>query len=161
MVFGATESEVGLGVVNDVLRAQRSHHLDIPGAANPCYFCAQKFRNLNGECADSACSSVDENLLTWLKLSNIAKTLQGGQSRDRHAGRLLEGKEMGLGRQGGLTCTGAFGEGAFPRTEDEVTWLERRDAAAHRDDLTGQINAWAAGFKAPVKRIDGSRAHLD
>ena len=73
-----TLREVLLGVVNNVVCADRSNHVHIPRAANAGHLRAERLGNLHGERAHASRRTVDQDLLPWLHLPRIAKTVKGG-----------------------------------------------------------------------------------
>ena len=51
-----------VGVVDDVIGAERTHELDIAAAAHAGDFGAHRLGDLYGECADAARSAIDAAL---------------------------------------------------------------------------------------------------
>ena len=65
--------EVVLGVVDDVIRAERAHELHIAGAADAGHLGAERLGDLHGVCADAAGGAVDEHLLPGGDVTVIAQ----------------------------------------------------------------------------------------
>lgn len=107
--------DVLAGVIDDVVRAEGADELEVAPAAHPRHLGAERPGELDRERADPAGGTVDEDLLAWPDLADVAQPLQGGDSSHRDRGGLLEGEVGGL-----------VGEEAF-RDEGEL---------AARDDLT-------------------------
>src|SRR5205823_11430947 len=90
----------------------------------------------------------DKDLLSRLHGRTIAKTLQGGEPRDRYRGSLLE-REV---RRLPLDCLGrhhALRERAALAAVHLVTGLEVVDAVADRLDDAGEVAAQLARLRLP------------
>src|SRR5438067_9913778 len=100
--------EILLGVINDVICADGSDHVHIPRTAYAGDFCAERFGNLHSERTHASRRTVDQDLLSRLNLSLVAKTLQCGECRHRCRSRLLKRHVIRLHDQYGLgnTCMG-------------------------------------------------------
>src|SRR5438132_719476 len=139
--------EILPGVVDDLVGADTSHHVDISGAAYAGYMGPERLCDLHSEGTDPSRRSVDENLLTALDPAAIAEPLQRGEAHDRYGRRLCERRVSGHDREGSLWGRHVFGEGATlrshlvaSRSEDSVTRFETRDAPTHGLDFASQIN---------------------
>jgi len=86
----ATSREILIRVVNDVVCADRAHHIQIPRAAYAGDFSPEVLGNLHREGAQAAGRTIDQNRLPLLNLSLITETLQGGESRLRYGGCFFE-----------------------------------------------------------------------
>src|SRR5262249_26245625 len=86
----STFGEIFLGVINDPVGADGSDHVQIRGAAHAGYLCAKRLGDLHRERPDASGRAVNQDLLTGLKFSVVAKTLQRGESSDRYGSRLIE-----------------------------------------------------------------------
>src|SRR5262245_26968130 len=84
------QSEVVAHVIDDVVRAKRAHELDVPRAAHGGHFRSERLGNLDGKRADSAGRAVDQDPLSRLKPTLVAKPLKRGYRRHRYGRRLLE-----------------------------------------------------------------------
>src|SRR5215204_3978332 len=79
--------EVILGVVDDVLCAQRSDHLHVPRAAHATHLGIEGLGDLYGEGPHASRGADDQDLVPWLDPSLVAQSLQGcgrGQGYGRH-----------------------------------------------------------------------------
>src|SRR5207253_1367527 len=77
-------------VVDHVVRAERPHEIDVPGAADAGDFGPEPLRDLNGEGSDAARGAVDRDPLPGLDSGLVAQTLQCGEAGDGCRRRLLE-----------------------------------------------------------------------
>src|SRR5208337_4661937 len=91
-----TFGEILLGVINDVICADGSDHLDIPRTAYAGNLCAEPLGGLNSERTHASRRTVNQDLLPRPNLSLVAKTLQCGAARHRHRSRLLKRHVTGL-----------------------------------------------------------------
>src|SRR5205814_1741154 len=96
VVERTTFGKIFLRVVYDLISANRPNQIHIPCAAHAHDVCAECLCYLNSECTNAACCTVDQNFLSWLNLSSVAKSLQRGDSRDRHRCSLRERHGWGL-----------------------------------------------------------------
>src|SRR5207249_8369198 len=93
VVAFSTFSEILFRVINHVIRAERSDKINISGAANASNIRAESFRDLHRECAHASRRAVNQDLLTRLDFSFVAKSLQRRDARyvyrrDRKSTRL-------------------------------------------------------------------------
>jgi hypothetical protein len=98
--------------------ADRTHQLDIPGTADAGHLRAERPGDLHGERAHASRGAIDENRLSSLEASMVAKSLQGRERRDRDAGRLLERWRLssrGTSGCANLTSTGLL---RIPMSQD-------------------------------------------
>ncbi len=96
IVASPTFDEILLGVINDVIRTNRSDHLHIPCAAYAGHICAEPLGDLYSERAHASRRTVNQDLLPRLNLSLVAQTLQCGESRHRYRTGLLKSHVIGL-----------------------------------------------------------------
>src|SRR5437667_10595149 len=82
--------EILLGIINDVICADGPYHAQIPGAAYAGDIRAERLGDLHGERTHTSRRAVDQNFLSRLNLSFVAKTLQCRQSCDRYRSGLLK-----------------------------------------------------------------------
>src|SRR6266853_6869954 len=169
--------EILAGVVNRRVCANGSNHVNISSAAHPGHISTERLGDLHRERTHAPRRTVNQNLLPRLNLSLVAKTLQGGERRDRHRSRLLKRHVVRLHDECGLGRACILGQGAAARAEHFVTWFELRNVRAHRFNHAGHIAAqsWVLWFAQadlyanevrpasvePVNWIDGSIAHFD
>src|SRR3990172_7319049 len=82
--------EIFFGVVNDMVCPNRARLVQIPRAAHGCDFGAKQFGNLHRKRSHPTRRPIDQNLLPWLNLACVAKTLQGSESSHWYSRCLLE-----------------------------------------------------------------------
>jgi len=82
--------EILSSVINDMVCADRSRRVHIPGAADGSDFSPERFGNLDRERTHTARRAIDQNLLASLDPSLITKTLKGGDGRDWYGRRVLK-----------------------------------------------------------------------
>src|SRR2546425_12014074 len=122
--------EVLTRVIDDVVGADRAHHLHVLRAAYAGHLGAERFGDLDGERPDASGRAVDQYLLTWLYLSLLAKKLECGGCGHPDGRGLLE-REVGrlrhevVGRPGRV-----LGEGPRAPAEDLIARLEVGHAAS-------------------------------
>src|ERR1700674_3824052 len=136
-----TLGEILLGVVDDVVSADRADHVHVPRAAHAGDFGAERFGNLHGEAAEASGRSVDQDFVTWLDLALIAKQLEGGGCRHPDGRGLLEREVGRLGHEGALCCPGVLGKGARAPAEHLIAGSELRDVLADRLDRPRDIRS--------------------
>src|SRR5271165_731235 len=73
-----TFREILLRVIDDPICTDGPDHVEIPGAAYAGHIRAERLGNLHSECTYTSRSTVNQDLLTCLDVSLIAKTLQCG-----------------------------------------------------------------------------------
>src|SRR5207244_9011370 len=82
--------EVLSRVIDDMIGAYRSDQLHVCGAANGGHVGSERLRDLDREGAHASSRTVDQDLLPSLQLSDVAKRLQCGHSRDGDSCGLIE-----------------------------------------------------------------------
>ena len=82
--------EIFFGVIDHVIGADRFHKIDIARAANSRDVCAERFRDLNRESANSSGCAVDQDFLSGLNVPFVAQTLQCRQRGNGDRTRLFE-----------------------------------------------------------------------
>ena len=70
--------EVVVGVVDDVVGADRADHVRVPRAGDTGDLGTQSLGDLHGEGAHASRRPVDEHLVSRLDMSVVAQELQGG-----------------------------------------------------------------------------------
>src|SRR5271167_1769936 len=73
-----TFCEVLLCVVDDPICTNGPDHVEIPGTAYAGHFRAKRLGDLHCECTHTSRSTVNQDLLTCLDVSLVAKALQCG-----------------------------------------------------------------------------------
>src|SRR6266566_2542557 len=133
--------EIFLRVINDVVCADRAHHVHIPRAAHASHFSPERFGNLHGKHTNTARRTMYQDLLPWLNLSFIAKTLQGGDCRDRYGRGFLE-REIGRFQyQCIFTSTYVLGKTTPNVPEYLIIWLKLLDVSANCFDPPRNIRS--------------------
>src|SRR5215831_15317637 len=88
--------EVLLCVINDSICTNGSNHIQIAGTAYARDMCTERLGDLHGERTHASCGTVYQNLLPWLNVPLIAKTLQCSERRYRNRSGLLKRDVLGL-----------------------------------------------------------------
>src|SRR4028118_1840160 len=86
----AALGEVLLGVINDLVCAERSDHVQFPRAVHARHLRSVSLGKLNGEGTHTSSSAVDQNLLSRPNLSLMAKTREGDESGGRYGRGLFK-----------------------------------------------------------------------
>src|SRR5712691_547907 len=73
--------EIFLRVINDLVCANRAHHVHTPRAAYASDFSPERFGNLHRKRSHTTRRTMNQHLLSELYLSFRAKALQGGDGR--------------------------------------------------------------------------------
>src|SRR5208282_2157689 len=138
-----TSGEILPGVIDDLIRAEGSNHVHIPRTAYAGNIRAERLGNLHSERAYAARRTVDQDLLTRLKLPFVAKSLQCGECRYRRRSRLLKRHVVRLYDQRRLGSARIFGKcpKAKRPAEHVVAGFEPCYVAANRFNLAGHIKA--------------------
>src|SRR5207249_7453784 len=137
-----TFGEILFGVINYMIRPERSDHLQISRAAHAGHIGAEQFGDLDRERTDASRSAVNQNLLSRLDFSFVAHSLQCRDTRDVDRGRLLKGDVCRLERDGAIRArTNVLGKGPVSATEYFITWFELGDVFADCFNRSGKINA--------------------
>src|SRR6516165_8823985 len=103
--------EILLGVINDMIRADGSDHVHISCTAYAGHIRAEPLGDLHSERTHASCRSVNQDLLPWLNVSLVAKTLQCGEGYYRDGSCLLERDVIWLHDQCRLGSTRILGKG--------------------------------------------------
>ena len=93
VVAPPTFRKVLFSVINDMVCTDRSDHVHVFCAADPCNFCSERLGDLNSEGSHTARGTIDQDLLTWPNLPRIAETLEGGKCCGKNGENML-----------GITC---------------------------------------------------------
>src|SRR5207302_8760139 len=131
----ASPGEVLLGVVDDLVGADRADHFQVPGAADSGDLRAIPLRDLHGERPDPSRRSDNQHLFSRPDLSSIAKTLQGGDGSERDRRRFLEAQVGGFQREESFRSRYILGEPAFSHKAKD---LVARPEPCHR--VTDRLN---------------------
>src|SRR5439155_5667 len=125
VVAFSTFSEILFRVINHVIRAERSDKINISGAANASNIGAESFRDLHRECAHASRRAVNQDLLTRLDFSFVAKSLQRRDARYVYRSCLLK-REIGrLQRDCALGApTYILGKRTASSAENIIAWFE-------------------------------------
>lgn len=143
---------------------------------HPGHVRSERLGKLHGERTDAARRTVDQDLLLWLKLADIAKHVEGDASGLGNGRGLLEREVHRLRHEVVLASTHILGEGTLAPAEYLITWLNLRHVLADRFNLPRDIRApntvpWfaqpvrhaddvrQASHDGPVSPIDGSRVN--
>src|SRR5436309_10235454 len=119
-IFG----EIFLGVINDLVCANRAYHVHIPRAAHASDFSPERFGNLHRKRPHTTRRTINQHLLSWLNASLVAQTLQGGDCRYRY-GRCFLKRYIGrFQHQCIFTSTYVLGKTAPNAPEYLITWLK-------------------------------------
>jgi hypothetical protein len=119
----------------------RSDHVHIPRAAHTGHFSAEGFRNLYCERSDASRRTDDQDLLPWLNLSRIAKTVEGGESRGRYGSGLLKRGARRFQHELVFSSTSILGAGAVARAEYLIPWLKLLYVSANRLNVPCHIRS--------------------
>src|ERR1035437_3713699 len=141
VVVLSTFREILLGVINDVICADGSDHVNVPRTAHARNFRTERFGDLHSERTHTSGRTVDQDLLPRLNLSFVAKTLQGCESRQGNRSRLFKRRVIRFHGQYRLGSTYILGKGPAAQAEDRVTRLELRYIPANRFDLARHMTA--------------------
>src|SRR2546423_4116318 len=176
-IFG----EIFLHVINDVVCPNRAHHVHIPRAAYAGDFSSKCFGNLHRKRPHTARCTIDQHLLSWLNVSLVAQTLQGGDCRHRDGRGFLERQPGGFQRDCLFRNRNILGKSAKATRgyvpEYLIPGLKLRDVAAHRfnppregraEDLVFWFEKprreahqeWLSAQKMPVTRSGGCRKNF-
>ena len=93
----AVVSVIIAGVVDDPVGAQGAHQFNVPGATDAGDIRPHGFCYLHGKSTDASCGSINQDLLPGLKVSFVAKSLQGGEACDRNAAACSNVRASGFG----------------------------------------------------------------
>src|SRR5439155_8590897 len=117
--------EVLFRVINHVICAERSDKIDISRTAHTSHIRAERFRDLHRECAHASRRAVNQDLLTRLDFSFVAKSLQRRDARYVYRSCLLK-REIGrLQRDCALGApTYILGKSPASSAENIIAWFE-------------------------------------
>src|SRR6266700_3323787 len=170
--------EIFFGVINDVIRAERSNHIHISRTAYTGHIRAERFRDLDRERPNTSGRAVNQHLLSRLNLSFVPKSLQRRDASYVDRSGLLKCQ---IGRLQGHASirTNAYvlAESSSSSTEHLVTWFELCHGFADCFNRPRKVNAqscvlwltqpnpephdlWRAFDEMPVVWIDGGRANF-
>src|SRR5579864_17320 len=129
--------EVFLGVIDDMVGADRADHVHVPGAAHSGDVSAECLGDLDGERPEATRRTVDQDPVTGLDLAS--KQLEGRCRGHPDGGRLLEREVGRLRQEVVLRGTRVLGESARAPAEHLVSWPELRDGTAYSLDRARDI----------------------
>src|SRR5262249_1604285 len=150
-----TFSEILLGVIDDVIRTDRSNHVHVRCTADAGNLSAKCLGDLHSEGADTSGRAVNHHLPSRLNSSLVAKTLQGCECREGYRSCVLERDIVRLhdqprrGRAHVLSESPLADPGFYARSmripdtdaEHFVAWFEPRDVRADCFNLARHVNA--------------------
>src|SRR5437763_9906918 len=113
--------EILSGVVNCRVCANGSNHVDIASAAHSGHICAERLGDLHREGTHASRRAINQDLLPRLKLSLVAKTLQGSEPGDGYRSSLLPRHVIRLDNECRLGRACILGKGAAARAEHFVS----------------------------------------
>jgi hypothetical protein len=119
--------------------ADRSDHVHVPRAADAGHFRSERLGDLHGERTHASRRTIDQDLLPWLHLSRIAKTVKGGDCGGRYGRGLLKREVGRLQHELVFSSTHILGAGARARAENLITWLNPLHVLAGRLNLPCHI----------------------
>ena len=121
--------------------ADRADRVDIPRAAHAGYFRSERLGNLHRERPHASRRAIDQDLLPWLYLPHIAKSVEGGECGSRYGRRFLE-REVGWLQCEGV-CSGAriLGTSTGAHAEHLIARLELFHIVANGLDLACHVVA--------------------
>src|SRR5215211_3453535 len=136
----AALGKVLLGVINDLVCADRLDHLQFPRAVHAGHVRSVRLGKLHGEGTHTTTRAVDQNLLSRPNLSLMAKTREGDESGGRYGRGLFK---RDVGRLQGQLLFGnrhilGIGSAVVPLpltrclAEYLITWLKLRHVLANR-----------------------------
>src|SRR5439155_18064282 len=133
--------DVLLRVVDDLVRAERTHDLDVPRSRRCGHVCAERLRDLDRERPDAAACAVDDDALPGLDAADVAETLERRRRCDGERGGLLEGELPRLRDEAVLARGRVLSERPTRGAKDFVARLEARDLGADRFDDARNVAA--------------------
>src|SRR5215469_7315533 len=136
-----TFSEILLGVINDPISTDGSHHVHISCTAHAGNLCAEGFGDLDRECTHASRRPINQDLLPRLDLPLVAKPLQCGECRNSYRPRLLKRHAIRLHGQSRLGSTRILGKRPTAGSKHCVAWLELGYVLADRLNLASHITA--------------------
>src|SRR3984893_9822402 len=140
-------SKIFFCVIDNAISADRFHKIDIARAADSSHVCAERLRDLDGESANAARRAVDQNFLSGLNVSLVAKTLQCGEAGDRNRARLFECDVVWFHHGRPIRFhADVIRYRPVLRAKNFVAWLEVCDIFSNCLDDTGEIGSKAGIF---------------
>src|SRR2546423_1005626 len=136
-----TLGEVLPGVVDDMVSADRSDHVDVLRAAHACHLGTERFGDLHRERSEASRRAVDQNLVTWLDLPLVAKQLQCRGCGDPDRGCLLEREAGRLWHEVVRRGARVLGKGARAPAENLIAWAQLRHARTDGLHRPGDIRS--------------------
>jgi len=131
--------EVLPGVVDDVVGAERTDEIQLPGAADAGDPALERLGDLHGERADASAGTDDQDILARLHGSRVAQSLERGAPGQGKGGSALEREIRGLRHEVALVGTHVLGERAFTPAEDLVAGSEPCHVPTDGLDLPGRV----------------------
>src|ERR1700681_505493 len=89
-------SEILFRVIDDVIRAERLHKIDIPRTADTGHIRAERLGDLDRERSHTSRRAVDQDSLSGLYFSFITKRMESGDAGDVNRSRLSKGDASGF-----------------------------------------------------------------
>jgi hypothetical protein len=145
----ATLGEVLLGVIDDLVCAERTDHVQFPRAVQAGHVRSERLGKLHGEATHTATRAIDQDPLSWPYPSLIAKTLEGDECGGGYGRGLFKREVVRLRRQrvfGNRHILG-IGSAVVPLmaidalAEYLVTWLKPRHVLANRLNTPSHIRS--------------------
>src|SRR5215472_7306104 len=142
----ATLGEIRLGIVNDLIGADGSDHVNISCAANAGHVSSERLRDLHSKRAHASRRTVNQNLPFEVNLPVVAqsaspKPLQCGQSRNRYRSRLLKRHVRRLQNHFFFGGEHILCKGPTAGAEYLIAWFELLDVPAYRFHMACHIHA--------------------
>src|SRR5437870_10786906 len=114
-------SKILFCVIDNAIGADRFDKIDIARAANAGDFGAERLGDLDGESANAARRTVDQNLLSGLNVPFVAQSLQCREPGNRDRTGLLKGDVRRLQNNSAIGIDAdIFGDSAILRSENFV-----------------------------------------
>src|SRR5271165_1434028 len=134
--------EIFLSVINDMVCANRSRDVYIPGAAHGSDFRPERFGDLDRKCTHTARRAINQNLVAWLDPSLITKTLKRGDCRHWYSCCVLKRSVGWLPCQLIFNCAHILGKASHTFSpEHRVAWLKLLYVSANRFNSPRDISA--------------------
>src|SRR6266542_1510019 len=142
VVTFATFGEILFSVINHVIRAEGSDHIQVPGTAYAGHTCAERLRDLHRERTHTSRCSIDQDVLPWLNFSLVAKSLQRRDACDIDRSCLLK-RQAGRLQGHCSTRDSAYILSKSPGSPAEylIAWFELGDVLADGFNGAGVIDA--------------------
>src|SRR5206468_7666730 len=124
VVAMSARCEIFLGVINDLVGADRSDHVEVPGPANARHVRSERLRDLHPERPHAPRCAVDQHLPPGPDLSFVTKTLEGSDCRHRYRGSLLERHVGRLRDETDVLHSDVLGKRPYAHPEDLIPWVK-------------------------------------